>query len=81
MPVRPVWSRGVVNTSYTLSMDTLSTLESRARRGFSSRICGDTTMGCGECLCLLVYVWWWWWWCGGGVCGGGGGVGVKMDRK
>mmetsp|Transcript_16291 Transcript_16291/g.35207 ORF Transcript_16291/g.35207 Transcript_16291/m.35207 type:complete len:220 (-) Transcript_16291:4-663(-) len=38
MPCSPVWSRGVVNTSYTLSMVTRSTLESRARRGFSSRI-------------------------------------------
>mmetsp|Transcript_8400 Transcript_8400/g.20951 ORF Transcript_8400/g.20951 Transcript_8400/m.20951 type:complete len:218 (+) Transcript_8400:494-1147(+) len=38
MPVSPVASRGVVNTSYTLSMVTRSTLESRARRGFSSLI-------------------------------------------
>ncbi len=34
----PVCSRGVVNTSYTLSMVTRRILESRASRGFSSRI-------------------------------------------
>lgn len=47
MPCRPVVSLGVVNTSYTLSMVTHSTLLSRARRGFSSLICGWTAAGQG----------------------------------
>lgn len=46
----PVCSRGVVKTSYTLSIVTRRILESRASRGFSSRIWGfvKTSRGGGR---------------------------------
>lgn len=48
MPCSPVVSRGVVNTSYTLSSVTRSTLLSRASRGFSSLICGRNAVPAGR---------------------------------